>query len=462
MAQKLTEQEQAAVVALAKRLGKELPGAARSYAGGIASGLVRLRSPQATRAELMTLLSRYDAGQETLDALVDLGILSPATSGGRGTGRRAAAKNGEKNALADADLFALDLAVAATSAAPGTPAASGASMASGAPAASGTPATPEAPAAAEPASPRSRAIAKAERPKPPARRDAPKREVRTLSHLDTIRKQTPGLNDVRRQIIGLDPRLWINGWLLSTPDAFIRYERELRALDEALSGSSLLGDGSLSCRELSYRVFGDEKFLALDSDGRKLLHLMGLSDVVCCHPQVKLELLHHIPKHHRHLRLVVSENLDPWVNMRNAMFVDGRKRLLGEKVHGVVFGNGYLVDDPHKLPDLLAAQYAEDVCVLYWGDLDRAGLQILSKLAEMADGRFEVRPFTAAYRLMLQRAMTRFPDPLDNEETDQAGVPLRGLDLLEGELKPREAAYLREVLDNARLIPQEIITAADL
>lgn len=144
------------------------------------------------------------------------------------------------------------------------------------------------------------------------------------------------------------------------------------------------------------------------------------------------------------------------------MFMDGRKRLLGEKVHGVVFGNGYLVDDPHKLPDLLAAQYAEDVCVLYWGDLDRAGLQILAKLTEMADGRFEVRPFTAAYRLMLQRAMTRFPDPLDNEETDQAGVPLRGLDLLEGELKPREAAYLREVLDNARLIPQEIITAADL
>ena len=459
MAQKLTEQEQAAVAALAKRLGKELPGAARSYAGGIASGLVRLRSPQATRAELMTLLSRYDAGQETLDALVDLGILSPATSDSRGAGRRAAAKNGEKNALVDADLFALDLAVAATSAA------SGASMASGTPTAPGTPnasATPEAPAAAEPASPRSRAIAKTERPKPPARRDTPKREARTLSHLDTIRKQTPELNDVRRQIIGLDPRLWINGWLLSTPDAFIRYERELRALDEALSGSALLGDGSLSCRELSYRVFGDEKFLALDSDGRKLLHLMGLSDVVCCHPQVKLELLHHIPKYHRHLRLVVSENLDPWVNMRNAMFMDGRKRLLGEKVHGVVFGNGYLVDDPHKLPDLLAAQYAEDVCVLYWGDLDRAGLQILAKLTEMADGRFGVRPFTAAYRLMLQRAMTRFPDPLDNEETDQAGVPLRGLDLLEGELKPREAAYLREVLDNARLIPQEIITAADL
>ena len=88
---------------------------------------------------------------------------------------------------------------------------------------------------------------------------------------------------------------------------------------------------------------------------------MGLSDIVSSRPQVKLELLHHIPKHHRHMRLVVSENLDPWVNMRNALYLDGRKRLFGERVHGVVFGNGYLVDDPHKLPDLIASLGAEDV-----------------------------------------------------------------------------------------------------
>ncbi|OUO32108.1 hypothetical protein B5F85_07830 [Olsenella sp. An293] len=277
-----------------------------------------------------------------------------------------------------------------------------------------------------------------------------------------MRKQTPELEDVRRKIIDLDPRLWINGWLLSTPDAYLLYERELRALSRELTGKKTLGDGRLSLRELSYRVFGDEKFLALESEGRKLLHLMGLSDVVSSRPQVKLELLHHIPRHHRHLRLVVSENLDPWVNMRNAMYLDGRKRLFGERVHGVVFGNGYLVDDPHKLPDLIASLGAEDVRVLYWGDIDRAGLSILAKLADMAEGRFNVEPFVAAYRLMLRRAMERFPDPLENEPTDQSSVPVRGLELLEGSLKKREASYLRSVIEHARLIPQEILTAEDL
>ncbi|OUO34424.1 hypothetical protein B5F84_06845 [Olsenella sp. An290] len=293
--------------------------------------------------------------------------------------------------------------------------------------------------------------------RPLARRDA-----RTLASLDTVRKQTPELNDVRRRIIDLDPRLWINGWLLSTPDAFLRYERELTALDGALAGGSAVGDGTLSLRELSYQLFGDEKFLSPDSDGRKLLHLMGLSDALSTRPPVRLELLHHIPRHHRHMRIVVSENLDPWVNMRAALFLEGRKRLFGERVHGVVFGNGYIVDDPHKLPDLIDSLGAEETSVLYWGDLDRAGLAILDRLSVMAEGRFEVTPFVAAYRLMLKRAMRRFPDPLENEMTDQRDVPVRGLELLEPHLKERERDYLRAVLDAARLIPQEILTVHDL
>ena len=392
MAHKLTEQEQATVVKLAKFLGKELPVAFRGNAGGIASGLVRLRGQSIAEKDVRSVLERYDAAKLPTNTLVELGVLVPAANGG----------------------FTLEV-------------------------------------------PEKRAIAKAERPRPPAKRDA-----RAVSRLDTVRKQTPELTDIRLKIIELDPRLWINGWLLSTPDAYVRYERELRALDAALAGEATLGDGTLSLRELSYQVFGDEKFLALESEGRKLLHLMGLSDVVSCRPQAKLELMHHIPKHHRHLRLIVSENLDPWVNMRNAMFLDGRKRLFGERVHGVVFGNGYIVDDPHKLPDLLATMDAEDVEVLYWGDIDRAGLQILSKLAEMAGDGLTVRPLIPAYRLMLKRAMRRFADPLENEETDQGGVTVRGLDLFEGELKEKELAYLHAVLDGARLIPQEILTARDL
>lgn len=301
------------------------------------------------------------------------------------------------------------------------------------------------------------AIARTNVPSAPSRADR-----RPLSRMGYVRKQSPELNDVRRQIIGLDPRLWINGWLLSTPDAFLAYERPIRQIDAALDGSPFLGDGTLSVRELSYRVFGDEKFLAPDADGRKLLHLMGLTDIVRCRPQTRLGLLHHIPRYHKHMKLVVSENLDPWANMHDLMFQEDRKRFLDQRVHGVIFGTGYLVNDPHKLPDLLESLRAEDVTVYYWGDIDRAGLSIMAKLASSAEGRFVVEPFVPAYRLMLRRAMLRYPDPLDNEPCGQEGVPLEGVELFEGRLDEDEMAYLRAVVENSRLIPQEIVTRADL
>ena len=654
MSRKLTEQEQARVLSLAKLLGRKLPTNQRSNAGGIASGLVRVRKDRLAVGDVTSVLERYGAGQEVLDSLVELGVLEerPVPMDGNeplmtyqlvtpadlrlarqaartdaaetNTGERDGARDGRATA-ADSDDHAAAAEPAASGASDGekddAPAADDAAqapsrprrhrgakhfaaqhdaeaaaapepvaepklepapkpqpapepapkpqpapepaadaapasepaldvadaapasepaldVADAAPAADSSPAdahdehattptpgegqgrnarrrrarrarraarqahqgqdqaaadaeatdadaagtepkadtklaadtkpaaklaadgadhAPQAPVE-EPAQAHApHAIARTNAPSAPSRADR-----RPLSRMGYVRKQSPELNDVRRQIIGLDPRLWINGWLLSTPDAFLAYERPIRQIDAALDGSPFLGDGTLSVRELSYRVFGDEKFLAPDADGRKLLHLMGLTDIVRCRPQTRLGLLHHIPRYHKHMKLVVSENLDPWANMRDLMFQEDRKRFLDQRVHGVIFGTGYLVNDPHKLPDLLESLRAEDVTVYYWGDIDRAGLSIMAKLASSAEGRFVVEPFVPAYRLMLRRAMLRYPDPLDNEPCGQEGVPLEGVELFEGRLDEDEMAYLRAVVENSRLIPQEIVTRADL
>lgn len=421
MSHKLTEQEQGMILSLAKLLGKKLDTDQRSNAGGIASGLVRLRKERLEPADVDGVLEKYGAGKKVRRDLEELGVLVP--------------ENGKTTGSDVANAYVLVL-----------------------------PHEQEQDRTALQTQPRktTRAIATAAVSKPPMRQVQKRKIVRSLTGLGCVRKQSPELNEVRRKIIGLDPRLWINGWLLSTPEAYTNYEKELIALDRALTGALSLGDGTLSGRELSYQIFGDEKFLSVDGDGRKLLHFMGLTDIVRCHPQAKLGLLHHIPRHHDHMRLVVSENLDPWLNMRDAMYLEGRKRILGERVHGVIFGTGYLVNDPHKLPDLLDTLGADEIEVLYWGDIDRAGLAILSKLVEETAERFAVVPFAEAYHLMLERAMERFPDPLDNETTDQEAVPLVGLDLMEPLLRNSEMAYLRDVVENSRLIPQEILTRADL
>ena len=75
MSRKLTEQEQARVLSLAKLLGRKLPTNQRSNAGGIASGLVRVRKDRLAVGDVTSVLERYGAGQEVLDSLVELGVL---------------------------------------------------------------------------------------------------------------------------------------------------------------------------------------------------------------------------------------------------------------------------------------------------------------------------------------------------------------------------------------------------
>lgn len=161
---------------------------------------------------------------------------------------------------------------------------------------------------------------------------------RTLSEVPHVRNQGPEATSIRMKILDLNPRLWLNGWLLGSPAAYTLYEDKLRALSDELGRGELLGDGTLTSRELSYRVFGDEKFLERGSDGRKLLDLMGLGDIIRIKRQPRLGLLHYVPRRHETMRIVVSENLDPWVAVRDLMYGQGRQLILGERVHGVVFG----------------------------------------------------------------------------------------------------------------------------
>lgn len=458
MSEKLNEREQQMVPALTKVLVSLLPPQQRSHASGIASRLVRLNKDQGglSADDVADVLQRFYVKRDVREALVERGVLvETGTYTASGSVIYRLVVEEEPAAAADADVDDTDASPESAPDEPAdpTPAEEVAVSNDEEPA---DPPSDETAEGAEPDDPK-QAIAKTGESKPSAQK-----RNRSLAHLDTVRKQTPELNSIRLKIIDLDPRMWINGWLLSTPEAYVRYEPELRAISAALEGSQTLGDGTLSCRELSYQIFGDEKYLGLEEEGRKLLHLMGLSDLVVFRPQAKLGLLHHIPTHHKHMRIVVSENLDPWLNMRDAMYRKGQKRFFGERIHGVVFGNGYVVNDSHKLPDLLDALEAESVEVLYWGDIDRAGLQIMNRLRESMGDAYPVKPFIPAYRTMIERAMQRFPNPLDNEPCEQEGLAIEGIELFDGALPDEDLDYLRSVVEGSRLIPQEILTSKDL
>ncbi len=281
-----------------------------------------------------------------------------------------------------------------------------------------------------------------------------------LSDVPYVRRGGESETALREQIVQLDPRLWMNGWLLSHPGAFTLYERELRGIDAALREGELPGD--LTRRQLAYKMGGNEKFFEYGADGHKLLRAMGADDLIGHRLVPKADMLYHVPRRRKSMKILVTENLDPWLDVRDLMYEDGRSLILGERVHGVVLGGGNPVIENNRLSGLLETLGAETIEVLYWGDIDRAGLNLLQRLQAMLEGRYKVTPFMPAYRLMLERAMERYPDPDQNERTTQDNVEVQDFSsMLEG-LSDEQAAYFSAVIDRCGLIPQEILTRQDL
>lgn len=288
----------------------------------------------------------------------------------------------------------------------------------------------------------------------------PKQQGKNLDQVPYIRRGGQAEADLRARIVQLDQRFWMNGWLLSHPGAFELYEKELLALNEFLVSGTMIGD--VTRRQLAYQMGGDEKFFEYGSDGFRLLRSMGVEDLIRHRPLPKPDLLYHAPRRRKHMRVLVTENLDPWLDVRDLMYEEGVSQILGERIHAVVLGGGMPVLEPNRLHLLLDTLGADSYDVLYWGDIDRAGLDILLKLQALLDGKFEVKAFTPAYQLMCDRAMARFPEPGDNEKTGQINLEVGDTSVICDGLTPEAAAYAKSVIDGCCLIPQEILTKRDL
>lgn len=288
----------------------------------------------------------------------------------------------------------------------------------------------------------------------------PKLQGKSLDQVPYIRRGGQTEADLRARIVQLDQRFWMNGWLLSHPGAFELYEKELLALNEFLVSGTMIGD--VTRRQLAYQMGGDEKFFEYGSDGFRLLRSMGVEDLIRHRPLPKPDLLYHAPRRRKHMRVLVTENLDPWLDVRDLMYEEGVSQILGERIHAVVLGGGMPVLEPNRLHLLLDTLGADSYDVLYWGDIDRAGLDILLKLQVLLDGKFEVKAFTPAYQLMCDRAMARFPEPGDNEKTGQINLEVGDTSVICDGLTPEAAAYARSVIEDCCLIPQEILTKRDL
>ena len=269
---------------------------------------------------------------------------------------------------------------------------------------------------------------------------------------------------LRERICAMDKRIWQNKWLFNRPASMERFLPALEIVDRELRENDVIGSADVSRRELSYRLFGSEKAIAGDKDVKAMLKGTGLDRFLRYRIDASVNLEHFVPRRHERMRILVSENLDPYRTVRAQLFEHGSRRILGQRIDGAVYAQGCALDA--KMGDLLNLQEslgAKDVEFLYWGDLDRAGMAELQRLTETArEFGVRIRPFGAAYRKMIQLAQERFPVASMNEPTVQASVGNAGTDVIAGGLSEPELSYAAQVLAANRRIPQESLTAEEL
>lgn len=283
---------------------------------------------------------------------------------------------------------------------------------------------------------------------------------RDLRKIPYVRRGGETDAEIRQKIVQLDERFWMNGWLLSHPKAYTLFEHEIVTMNDILQDGMLPGD--ITRRQLAYQMGGDEKFFEYGSDGFRLLRALGMEDIIRHRPLPKSDLVYHAPRRRKHMRVLVTENLDPYLDVHDLMYEEGRSTILGERIHAVVLGGGTPIVEHNRLALLLDTLGADTIEVLYWGDIDRAGLSIMNRLADELGGKYGFKPFAPAYQLMVDKAQERFPDPADNENTKQINIEDYDVEPICSVLTDEAAAYAKAVVDSCELIPQEILTKQDL
>ena len=249
----------------------------------------------------------------------------------------------------------------------------------------------------------------------------------------------------------LNPLLLSTGYLEHHPAPCHEWWAELLMLSSWLSDGCRARDATL--RERCWEVFGNEKAADITGFRKCVYNACGreLRDVLMVFDDSPEDLPFVVrPGTSRPSHVIVSENRDPYLSVRRGL-LDGKAMLFGMSVDAAVYGRGNVARQNGGASLSLALESmcaSKDAAVLYWGDIDREGLSILSSLCS-TNG---VQPFARAYELMLEATRTHAPRT-SPDGRDMTIPDIEGL--FEHELKLR----LLEIADEGRLLPQEVVSS---
>ncbi len=257
--------------------------------------------------------------------------------------------------------------------------------------------------------------------------------------------------EAEKQIRQLHPALQRTGYLSSHVQEYLKHRDVIECLNAFLFSRN--AGEPISRKERSFEIFGREKVLD-DSEVRSLLRHLEISESDLEFYDTPEYCFHvYIPERKNDLTLLICENKDILFNIRRCMFEDHFKGLFGVAIDGVVYGNGNKVSNKAgALVEYVRFMGNPNVTFLYWGDIDREGFDIFRRTRDVNDS-LNIELFIPGYRKMIERAQSICLE--DSPSSKKEGVSFA--DLFE-DFSAEEQKFLNRVLEDNKLIPQEIIS----
>lgn len=256
--------------------------------------------------------------------------------------------------------------------------------------------------------------------------------------------------EVMQKIHLLHPKLQENRYLEKHPDKYIKYQTAFQLIHQYLSQNPDLSI-AISKKERSFEIFHEEKMLE-DSEFLNILSKINLNHETLAFYETPEYCFHdYIPHKKDAMTILILENKDIWFNLRRIMFEHNASTLFQTKIDGVLYGEGKRIASINALSQYSMFLHCEDIHYLYWGDIDREGLNIYCSLVKNSEA-CDITLFIPAYEKMLELS-TKQSIPNSN---DQRNIMSDYSDIfLLFSLESRR--ILKQSLENNKRIPQEII-----
>ena len=244
----------------------------------------------------------------------------------------------------------------------------------------------------------------------------------------------------------LHPILIANGYLKNNLDKFVKYQDELYSLSNYYY-KNIIDRLKISRKERSFEIFSDEKKFE-DNVFSGLLKRIGITkESLNYFDTFDQGYLDFIPIKKERLDLLILENKDVWYDIRKVMIEDKKQIIFGKKIDGIVYGQGNAITQEKGLTAYTEVLNVSEVNFFYWGDIDKAGIDIVARLISK---NMNVSLFVEAYNKMLQLSIGK-PLPISEDARNIIYKELRDIDF-------NYQSRYEEIIQNNYRLPQEIIT----